>query len=209
MVQRLSSDRCRGAKDGQRRHAFLFINRAGSIDDGNIARGISQHAASPYAQLRPQPNGDARCLRLHPEPAQGALTEARHVRLSIGNRVQRASAPANAHTTVPNSFPIAAASAMANAPQKVTRAVARQILAPPVQAPMAPKRARKSNDASGTVRTSILAGVTTAMSSGIAAPAEHVAAEVIAACTGRAVVIWEMPNSSRACAPRASFAISC
>jgi hypothetical protein len=44
--------------------------------------------------------------------------------------------------------------------------------------------------------------------SGSAAPTAKVDAEVSAAWTGRAVVTSEMPSSSRACAPSASFAIS-
>ena len=44
---------------------------------------------------------------------------------------------------------------------------------------------------------------------GIAAPKENDAAEVSAACTGRAVVISEIPSSSRAWALKASFAINC
>jgi hypothetical protein len=47
------------------------------------------------------------------------------------------------HTTVPTNFPIPAVSAIANAPQNVTRTVARRILAPPAFAPIAPERARK------------------------------------------------------------------
>jgi hypothetical protein len=53
-----------------------------------------------------------------------------------------------------------------------------------------------------------LAGDTTTMSNGMTAPTENEAAEVSAACTGRAVVISEMPSSSRAWAPKASFAVS-
>ena len=48
----------------------------------------------------------------------------------------------------------------------------------------------------------MLAGDTTTMSRGIAAPTEKVAADVRAACTGRAVVISDIPNSSRASPPR-------
>ena len=43
----------------------------------------------------------------------------------------------------------------------------------------------------------------------MAAPTANVAADVSAACTGRAVVISEIPSSSRAWAAKASFAISC
>ena len=54
----------------------------------------------------------------------------------------------------------------------------------------------------------IPAGDSSTTSSGIAAPDAKVAAEVSAACIGRATVISEMPSSSRACAPSASLAIS-
>src|ERR1700680_2616728 len=112
-------------------------------------------------------------------------------------------------TTVPKNFPIAAVRAIANAPQNVTRAVPRRTFAPPTLAPIAPRRARKHKDAADTMGTSAPAGDTTTMSNGIAAPTENDAADVSAACTGRAVVISEIPSSSRAWAVKASFAISC
>src|SRR5450759_1954007 len=90
----------------------------------------------------------------------------------------------NLQTTVPNNFPIPAVSAIAKAPQNVTRAVARRTLAPPALAPMAPSSARKPKDAADTIGTSAPAGATTTMSKGMAAPTENVAAEVSAACTG-------------------------
>ena len=115
----------------------------------------------------------------------------------------------NHQTTVPNNFPIPAVRAIANAPQKVTRAVARRMFAPPAFAPIAPKRERNPKDAAETIGTSALAGDTTTMSNGMAAPTENITADVSAACTGRAVVISEIPSSSRAWAVKASFAISC
>ena len=54
------------------------------------------------------------------------------------------------------------------------------------------------NDAEETSGTSAPAGATTTMSKGMAAPAENDAAEVNAAWMGRAVVISEIPSSSRA-----------
>jgi hypothetical protein len=72
-----------------------------------------------------------------------------------------------------------------------------------------PKDARKPRDAADTTGTSVLADDTAAMNRDIAAPTENDTADVNAASTGRAVVISEMPSSSRACAPKASFAISC
>ena len=111
-------------------------------------------------------------------------------------------------TTVPKSLPMPAVRAIASAPQNVTRAVARRTFAPPALAPIAPRRARKPKDAADTMGTSAPAGDTTTMSKGMAAPTENVAADVSAACTGRAVVIYEIPSSSRAWAVKASFAIS-
>src|ERR1017187_1909514 len=102
------------------------------------------------------------------------------------------------HTTVPTNFPIPAVRAIANAPQNVTRTVARKILAPPAFAPIAPRRARKAKDAANTIGTRTLVGDTKTMSKGMAAPMENDAAEVSAPCTGRAVVIFDIPSSSRA-----------
>jgi hypothetical protein len=84
-------------------------------------------------------------------------------------------------TTVPNTAPIPAVRAIANAPQNVTRAVARKTLAPPALAPIAPSRARKSKDAADTMGTSKLRGDNSTANKGIAAPAEKVAADVKAA----------------------------
>ena len=60
-----------------------------------------------------------------------------------------------------------------------------------------------------TIGTMARAGATTVRMSGAAAPSEKVSAEVSAACTGREAVISEMPSSSRACVPSASFAVIC
>lgn len=70
---------------------------------------------------------------------------------------------------------------MAKAPQKVTRSVARRMLAPSALAPMAPRKPRKSRDATETASTSTEAGDTSTMRSGIAAPTLKVASEVSAA----------------------------
>lgn len=79
--------------------------------------------------------------------------------------------------------------AIAKAPQNATRTVALATGAPPAFAPLAPRIARKNNDEMGTL-TIIIAvfGVSHAAIMGSAAPAVNVAAEVSAACTGRAVV---------------------
>ena len=58
-----------------------------------------------------------------------------------------------------------------------------------------------------TVQASRSTGKITTMLSGIAAPMANVSAEVCAACTGRAVVTSDIPNSSRRCVSSASFAV--
>ena len=85
---------------------------------------------------------------------------------------------------------------MAAAPQNVTRIVAGNIVAPPDRAPTAPSMARKISDAAETVIIIIDMGVRNVASSGSAAPTENVAADVTAACTGRADTISEIPSSS-------------
>ena len=69
-----------------------------------------------------------------------------------------ASVISSLQTTVPNNFPIPAVSAVANAPQNVTQAVARKMLAPPVFAPIAPSSARNPKEATETMGTSAVAG---------------------------------------------------
>lgn len=101
-------------------------------------------------------------------------------------------------TTVPNSLPMPAVSARANAPQNVTRMVARRMFAPPAFAPITPRTARKASDAPETIGTSALLGDTTTISNGMAAPTENIAAEASAAWTGRATLISDIPSSSRA-----------
>ena len=70
---------------------------------------------------------------------------------------------------------------IARAPQKVTRRVAFPMVAPPACAPIAPSKAKNSNDAAETNGTRIDAGAISTIDSGIAAPTENVAADVSAA----------------------------
>ena len=72
-----------------------------------------------------------------------------------------------------------------------------------------PSTARNNSELPETTHISADAGTSTTTISGKAAPTENVAADAIAAWTGRAVSISEMPSSSRACAPSASCAINC
>ncbi len=98
----------------------------------------------------------------------------------------------------PNKAPTPAVSAIARAPQNVTRAAARNTGEPPARAAKEPNSARKHNELPETIQTSAEVGTKTTIRSGMAAPTANVAAEASAACTGRALRVSEMPNSSRA-----------
>src|SRR5271168_883418 len=98
---------------------------------------------------------------------------------------------------LPTNAPIPAVTAIASAPQNVTRKVGLTIDdAPPAKAPIAPSAAKNINEAEGTTASSADSGANTAASVGAAAPIEKVMAEVRAATTGRASVVSEIPNSS-------------
>src|SRR3546814_16627905 len=66
----------------------------------------------------------------------------------------------------PTKCPIPAVAAIASAPQKVTRADARQTEAPPAIAPTAPSKARKRRDAPASIGTSSRIGATKTISHG-------------------------------------------
>lgn len=102
---------------------------------------------------------------------------------------------------VPNKAPTAAVRAMASAPQKVTRATDLPMEEPPAWAATAPGRARKSNEQPETDQVNAARGTKKTSRSGSTAPTVKLPAEAKAACTGRAIKVSEMPNSSRAWAP--------
>ena len=102
------------------------------------------------------------------------------------------------HTGAPNSDPTPAVSAIASAPQNVTRNAAFMTGAPPAWAPNPPKSARNTIDVAMTTGISAARGVSSTVINGIAAPTANVPADANAACTGLAVVRSEIPNSSRA-----------
>lgn len=91
-----------------------------------------------------------------------------------------------------------AVNAIANTPQKVTRNTALPIGAPPVDADRPPSSAKHTKDVTETISTTMFGGQRNAASKGNAAPNANVLAEVKAACTGRADMTSEIPNSSRA-----------
>lgn len=101
-----------------------------------------------------------------------------------------------------------AVNAMASAPQNVTRMAARHTIAPPAMAPIAPSSARNKSEAPASIGTSRAIGTRNTISKGNAAPQVNVAAYVRAAWIGRAVVISNMPSSSRAWVASASLAIN-
>ena len=102
---------------------------------------------------------------------------------------------------IPTICPIAAVKPIANTPQNVTRSTALTGRAPPTRAPTAPSSARNAIEVMATTGKTNAVGAKRTIESGRAAPIVKVAAEARAACTGRAVLIAEMPSSSRLCAP--------
>src|SRR6476620_4039182 len=110
--------------------------------------------------------------RSSPPESRGALPEPREETPLIGSNVytarhdfrlgecRRQRLPPRPQTTVPNSLPMPAVIPSANAPQNVTRAVARRMFAPPARAPIAPSSARKPSDAPDTTGTSAFVGDT-------------------------------------------------
>src|SRR5436305_15092272 len=84
-------------------------------------------------------------------------------------------------TLAPNRAPTPAVSAIASAPQKVTRTPALQTEEPPARAAREPSSARKNRELPETAQTSADDGTRTTSRSGMAAPAEKVPAEAKAA----------------------------
>ena len=107
-------------------------------------------------------------------------------------------AAGDAYTVALKSEPTPAVAAIASAPQKVTRPAPASTPAPPTRAAMAPSRARKTSEVAGTQAMSVAGGASAVTPSGSAAPTVKLAAEASAACTGRALMVSEMPSSSRA-----------
>src|ERR1039457_6593378 len=85
------------------------------------------------------------------------------------------------YATVPNSAPTPAVTAMANAPQNVTRIAPAARPAPPVCAANAPRSARNANEVPATRKMSPFSGANAATSSGIGAPTAKLAADANAA----------------------------
>ena len=94
---------------------------------------------------------------------------------------------------------------MASAPQKVTRKALVQTFAPPAFAASTPSNARNANEVAliHAIRFGPAARAVTP--NGRAAPTAKLAAEESAAWIGHALSVSEMPSSSRACAPSASW----
>src|ERR1700737_132213 len=91
-----------------------------------------------------------------------------------------------AHGTVPNSDPTPAVSAMASAPQNVTRIAPIVTPAPPAYAANPPRSARNTSEVPETSGIKPATGAMAVTKRGIAAPTAKLPADVKAACIGRA-----------------------
>src|SRR3546814_491924 len=85
--------------------------------------------------------------------------------------------------------------AIARAPQNVTRTIDRMTGAPPAFAPSAPSSTRHRSETATTSGINCCPGAAATTASGMIAPALNVAADVNAACNGRAVDMSEIPSS--------------
>jgi len=81
------------------------------------------------------------------------------------------------HTVAPNNVPTTAVSAIASAPQNVTRRALFIKGAPPAYAPNPPRSARNRMEVATTTGINAALGVTSTVSIGIAAPTAKVPAE--------------------------------
>jgi cobalamin biosynthesis Mg chelatase CobN len=98
----------------------------------------------------------------------------------IGDAVGRGRGK-HGHSVAPNKAPTPAVSAIASAPQKVTRATDLQTGEPPARAANAPNSARKNNELPETTQTRAVTGTTKTSSRGKAAPTANVPADAKAA----------------------------
>ena len=103
-----------------------------------------------------------------------------------------------AHTGILHCVNLKTVMAMAIVPQKQTRDAPRRSEAPPVFAAKAPRTPSVRIVAEGTIHKIAVTGIIAESVTGMAAPAAKVAAEVKAACRGRAHNSWVIPISSRA-----------
>src|ERR1019366_3864775 len=151
---------------------------------------------------------------LHPAGAGRKVLVLSPARAALMERLNKAQNRAcfrlsHSHTTVPNSHPTPEVIAMASAPQKVTRIAPLITLAPPACAANPPRSARNSSEVPDTKGINPASGDMAVTKRGRTAPMAKLPADAHAAWIGRARRVSEMPSSSRACAPSASWAISC
>jgi hypothetical protein len=102
------------------------------------------------------------------------------------------------HTTVPNSVPTPAVSAIASAPQNVTRIAPLVALAPPTKAANPPNIARKTSDAPATSGTRYASGAIVTASKGKAARPRMSRPTRVPPARASATSSSEVPSSSRA-----------
>ena len=99
----------------------------------------------------------------------------------VGETRQNLMARNISQSFAPNNAPTPAVRAMANAPQKVTRAMDFQTGAPPTRAAKAPNNPKNKRELPETTQTSLEAGATKTSNNGRAAPTVKVAADAKAA----------------------------
>jgi hypothetical protein len=166
-------------------------------------RGLKPFFGAPglYRRQKPQrraQNGDA-ARNVHADRHQGLGSLRNHaLRRAASSSVHVVQMDSFAHAAVPKSVPTPYVTAIASALQNVTRITPGKSLAPPVCAASAPRSASATRAAPATAKARCFAGARATTASGRAAPAAKLIADAPAACSGRAVVISESPNSSRA-----------
>ncbi len=171
--------------------SFALQNAQKSDSEAMISRGSNPSGpilsfAPPTAKENLRPDVDFRGSG----PRSGRC---RHLLRRISPRARKES-----QRVAPNKAPTPAVSAIASAPQKVTRTVALHTGAPPTRAAKEPNIARKKSELPEIAQTSANRGTMRTSRSGRAAPAAKVPAEANAAWTGRALRVSDIPNSSRA-----------
>ena len=140
--------------------------------------------------------------------APETATPASQILIYAGPRNAGSAVFLNTYRACPTRRPMAAVEPIAMAPQKVTRNIGLHMPPPPVRAPIAPRIASATSEPADTNHEIRVDGEAKTIIKGMAAPTAKVTADVNAACTGRATICADRPNSSRACVANASRAVS-
>src|ERR1035438_2790064 len=163
-----------------------------SVAEGRRSEPPNHFQAGERSLLRPpsatNESGHARCVR----SCRGTRYRRRIERITPWGKgaIVRELSPARstvgtAQAIVPNSAPTPAVSAMARAPQNVTRIAPTVTPAPPARAATPPRSARNTSEVPETRGISPALGVMAVTKRGRAAPTAKLPADAIAACIGR------------------------